>query len=79
MEYEDLHREPIEMDTDLDISDPMPEVEGMEFNVEISLCTRHINMCFVHILGCGKHIFKDLVCLIVHFYSRSEYDKPFEC
>ena len=79
MEYEDLHREPIEMDTDLDISDCMPEVEGMEFNVEISLCTRRAIMCFVPILGCGKHIFKDWVRLIAHFYSQSEYDKPFEC
>ena len=36
-------------------------------------------MCFLRVLGHGKHIFKDWVHLIMHFYSRSEYHKPLEC
>ena len=34
---------------------------------------------FLHILGSSKHIFNDLVRLIMCFYSQSEYNKPLEC
>ena len=43
-----------------------------------SLRARRVNVRFVRILGRGKRIFKGPVRLIVRFYSRSEYDKPFE-
>ena len=45
--------------------------------VSISLRAGLVNVRFVRVLGHGKHIFKDSVRLIAHFYSRSEYDKPF--
>ena len=34
---------------------------------------------FLRVLRRGKRVFKDSVRLSARFYSRSEYDKPFEC
>ena len=40
----------------------------------IQSALRHVNMLFLHVLGCGKHIE-----LSAFLYSRSDYDNPLEC
>ena len=58
---------------------------GQKLHLHIfSLRARRVNvrflfLFFLRVLGRGKRIFKDSVRLIARFYSRSEYDKPFEC
>ena len=57
-----------------------PCVSALHFPVaSVSLRAKRVNVRFVRVLGRGKRIFKDSVRLIARFYSRSEYDKPFEC
>ena len=43
-----------------------------------SLRARRVHVRFVRVLGRGKRVFKESVRLIARFYSRSEYEKPFE-
>ena len=51
----------------------------MEHTITITLAACVLDMQtspFVHVFSHGKHIFKDVWS---RSYSRSEYDKPFEC